>query len=241
MDSPEAATSGTLPEMQKPVLEQREGQEKREMICQRCGYVWKSLMTKRSRCCRCDKRALPPIPIEKRKKPFSDYEKRFWDRVQKTDSCWVWTGSLQQGDGGGYARIRILGVSKSAHRYSWELHCGTIPDGLEVCHHCDNPACVNPSHLFLGTHLKNMADRSRKGRHWSQRYPGLLVGANHPKSKLTTEDVSRIFQMYRSGIPGTKIAPLFQVDPSTIYDILKRKTYFNVLVDDPLPYSVRTP
>jgi hypothetical protein len=85
---------------------------------------------------------------------------RFWKKVQKTDSCWVWIGGLSHS----YGWMGINSRHVLAHRISWELHNGPIPDGLYVCHHCDNPPCVRPDHLFLGTHDDNMNDKISKGR-----------------------------------------------------------------------------
>lgn len=102
--------------------------------------------------------------------PRPSMEERFWRRVQKTDSCWTWVGSL---DGHGYGQIRASGprdvtlMILRAHRYSYELHVGPIPEGLNVCHHCDNPRCVRPDHLFVGTARDNAIDMVRKGRNWS--------------------------------------------------------------------------
>lgn len=88
---------------------------------------------------------------------------RFWLKVTKTDKCWTWIGNH---DSKGYGRIYDLRTrtKRLAHRVSWELANGLIPEGMAVCHHCDNPPCVRPEHLFLGTLDDNNKDRAAKGR-----------------------------------------------------------------------------
>jgi len=85
----------------------------------------------------------------------------FWSKVQKSDGCWTWAGATW---GRGYGAFKHEGRQVYAHRFAWEMAKGPIPAGLFVCHHCDNPLCVRPDHLFLGTHTDNMRDASRKGR-----------------------------------------------------------------------------
>lgn len=87
-------------------------------------------------------------------------EQRFWAQIEKTDSCWNWTGARNPR----YGMIKRDGRRVGAHRVSWELANGAIPQGLWVLHRCDNPRCVRPDHLFLGNRLDNMRDMGAKGR-----------------------------------------------------------------------------
>ena len=85
----------------------------------------------------------------------------FESKVNKTNSCWLWTGELSHN---GYGRFKFFNSKYQAHRITWELYRGYIPKGLLVLHECDTPACVNPDHLFLGTNLDNTLDVIKKGR-----------------------------------------------------------------------------
>lgn len=96
-------------------------------------------------------------------------EVRFWKRVATAgpDECWEWTGSRHKRGGYGQVTATINGVRRpwKAHRIAWELaNTAEVPEGLEVCHTCDNPPCCNPTHLFVGSHADNMADMKSKGR-----------------------------------------------------------------------------
>ncbi len=96
---------------------------------------------------------------------YSPLEQRFWNKVEKTESCWNWTASR---DSNGYGQINggkdRNGRHYNAHHVAWELCFGQIPKGMEICHKCDNRSCVNPTHLFLGNRSDNMQDASKKGR-----------------------------------------------------------------------------
>ena len=110
---------------------------------------------------------------------------RFWAKVDKTDSsgCWIWTGARTSA---GYGQIRIQHTAYYAHRLMWIMMRGVIPYGLEILHKCDNPPCVNPDHLFMGTQSDNILDSVSKGRF------NRPSGENHPKAKLTSTQVQEI-------------------------------------------------
>ena len=93
---------------------------------------------------------------------YDSPEVRFWMGVRSSKAgCWEWCKAR---DERGYGFIYVNGCNVRTHRYSWEIHHGEIPVGLFVCHHCDNPRCVRPDHLFVGTHKDNMQDAKKKGR-----------------------------------------------------------------------------
>lgn len=89
-------------------------------------------------------------------------EKRFWSKVDKSSTCWLWTGTTRRR---GYGLFYVGKSGKhSSHRWLYELMNGPQRKGIEICHHCDNPGCVNPTHLFAGTKSQNMQDMVKKGR-----------------------------------------------------------------------------
>lgn len=152
-------------------------------------------------------------------------EQRFWEKADKKDlnSCWLWTASSTIG---GYGRLRCKRNEKwiviSAHRYSYELHFGSISNEIQVLHTCDTPACVNPDHLFLGTHLDNMTDKRNKKRGLSAR------GENHSSAKLTENEVIEIRKNYAVGIRQAELAKKYSVAQTLISHIVTRGAWKHV-------------
>ena len=134
--------------------------------------------------------------------------------------CWEWSGSLNSN---GYGQISSGAKSEGGHaapmvasRLAWTIANGPIPEGLFVCHKCDNPPCVNPDHLFLGTPLDNAADMARKRR--------TLNGERRPQSKLTDMQVDEIRAWYKTGIISQKsLGQMYGVDASAISLIVNRR------------------
>ena len=129
------------------------------------------------------------------------------------DECWLWTAAT---GGSGYGIFSDGGRLTGAHRFSYKTHVGPIPSGMHVLHHCDTRLCVNPSHLFLGTHADNAADMVSKNRqvqgdsHWSRTQPEKLVrGDRHGRAKLTEAQVVEILSIH--GEPQAQIAKRFGV------------------------------
>jgi hypothetical protein len=154
---------------------------------------------------------------------------RFLAFIKQADSCWEWLGTKNSG---GYGSFWLDAKNQRAHRIAYTLWKGPILDGLQVCHHCDNPKCVNPEHLFVGTNLDNMLDCMHKGRH---RY--CPEDKNHlrprgPKNhaaKLTEADVRQIRERNKMGIPAHRLGPQFGVTPRAIRKVLSGKTWVHVV------------
>jgi hypothetical protein len=166
-------------------------------------------------------------PAYWRDMPFED---RFWGRVRKGPGCWVWLGSCS---GRGYGSLSFEGKrSARAHRVSWVLANGPIPDGLFVCHKCDNPPCVRLDHLFLGTHDENMTDMTDKGRRFNNFAVNVYPhpGESNGFAKLTEVEVRTIRQMYsgRGGWTFQKLADKFHVSKKLILLIVHRRAWTHV-------------
>lgn len=144
---------------------------------------------------------------------------RFWSKVDKEKSkifyegkrCWEWMGSLNTD---GYGRLWVDRDNKYAHRLSYEIAFGEIHDSLSVLHHCDNPSCIRPDHLFLGTHQDNIDDMMRKGRRvWQS-------GENGNSAKLTDAQVSEIRRLHAKGVRNTVLSEKFGIHQTYISNIV---------------------
>ena len=125
-------------------------------------------------------------------------EERFWAKVQKTDGCWLWIGATTSN---GYGCLRAKSRFLYAHRVSWEFHYGPVPEGMDVCHHCDNPPCIRPDHLFAGTDSENIKDAYRKGRK--------IPPPGHPK--VTLRQIATIRLLYAEGVRQAMIGQQFSI------------------------------
>jgi len=149
---------------------------------------------------------MPRGVYERRLTPAAE---RFEAKVEydPNSGCWLWTAALNNR---GYGQFSKDGRAVQAHRFSAEAFNGAIPEGLDVLHRCDTPACVNPAHLFLGSHRENMADMHAKGRHTQ------ACGDQTRSSRLTTAQVLEIKRALRRGEKQRDLADRYGVLSSTI-------------------------
>lgn len=157
-------------------------------------------------------------------------KERFWDKVDKSGPihptlktrCWQWTANKMKT---GYGRIKVKTGNKwsqgLAHRVAYTLMIGSVPDEIHVLHRCDNPGCVNPDHLFLGTHIENMDDKITKRRH--------PHGEKHGTARLTESDILEIRRRSSLGEPSTSIAPDFNVSDGHVRHILSGRYWKHAL------------
>lgn len=162
-------------------------------------------------------------------------EERFWQFVQKTDTCWLWTGATAPF---GYGLFGVEGKAERAHRFSWEIHNGPIPEGLFVCHHCDVPACIRPDHLFLGTDMDNVHDMISKGRNWIDD-ERRAKGERHGMAKLTEEIVLEIRTKYAENKPTfTELGKQYGLGHHAIWNIVHYKIWKQVPGPDAPPKNL---
>lgn len=188
-------------------------------------------------------------PIDRDSKLKSKAIRRFFSGIKKdsTTGCWEWSGTKNNH---GYGMMGVCTDAILVHRYSWMHHYGEIPDGLIVCHKCDNPPCANPEHLFLGTHKDNVHDKILKGRDINTRNAlkstnalktkntlrakGVLKVKDPSKArsrsdtKLTPEQVKEIKFLLRGGVKQAHVAKQFSVSRTTIMFINQGKTWGHI-------------
>lgn len=144
-------------------------------------------------------------------------------KIDEKNGCWIWFGA-KQGDGYGQLRPNFLNKKKTAaHRFAYELYYGPFDKNLYVCHKCDNPPCVNPLHLFLGTNRENMIDCVKKGRH------GQKKGELSSNAKLKEHQILEIRKLYAKGdITQPELAKMFGTTRPNINSILHRQSWKHI-------------
>lgn len=146
---------------------------------------------------------------------------RFWSKVAKGEGCWEWqAGRTPSGYGCFSTSHGRSGLSQRAHRAAWQLTYGPIPEGLRVCHACDNRACVRPDHLFLGTDAENQRDMVQKGRGRN--------GTRNGRARLTEVDIPAIRERIASGELLASIASDYGVAPGTVWFIKTRRNWKHI-------------
>jgi hypothetical protein len=153
--------------------------------------------------------------------PTIDRAEQLWSGVAiaTDDQCWEWQ-RYRHPDG--YGMLGVEGRNVYAHRQAWTLTNGEIPAGMVVCHRCDNPACCNPAHLFLGTQGDNIRDCHRKGRNRSRN----SAGAANPSARLTSRDVEAIRRLYAAGnVTQTDLAHAFHITQTQVSKIILGRSW----------------
>jgi hypothetical protein len=151
--------------------------------------------------------------------PTVEVQERFWSKVRKTDSCWLWTGGK---DKDGYGKFCPIRKGMRAHRFAWEItEHKKIPDGMCILHICDAPSCVNPAHLYLGTHADNAADRARRGRNAQGEHSGM--------AKLNEEQVRAARIAYAGeGVTLLALAQHYKISCTQAWHIVTRRQWAHV-------------
>lgn len=187
-------------------------------ICIECGKTFSTSHLPQKYCSRwCAAHSQKLKDVQKIEREFraQNFQNHFWERVDKTSDCWIWTGAITRA---GYGWVRAWGTSRLAHRVAWELTNGSIPAGIFICHKCDNRICVNPNHHFLGTDSDNMHDCSVKGRtSW---------GEKSAHAKLKSQQVMEIRKLYKLGCHSYQsIAEEFGIGMVTVANIITGVTW----------------
>lgn len=178
--------------------------------CTRCGRTRKLLRRHYCPSCYNKLRRCEELPLLARLDPVA----KFWSRVRKLPgkrACWLWTGALLAH--GGYGQLDVTGTTRRAHIFSWEAHHGVVPAGLCVLHHCDNPPCVRPDHLYLGTQQDNARDAKKRKR--------MPHGEAHHAAKLTNVAVSALRTRYAEGASMRALAQDYEVTRSAVQQIVR--------------------
>lgn len=153
-------------------------------------------------------------------------EARFWSRVDKGTDCWTWTGTTTPQ---GYGMLRLgggRGRPIGVHRVSFIIANGSIPEGLDILHRCDNPPCVRPDHLYAGTHSRNMQDTYDRGRHRSM--ADTIRGERNVNARLTDSDVIAIRAARSTGAKLAELGRVYGVDQSTIWKVVNHKAWTHI-------------
>jgi hypothetical protein len=185
------------------------------IACPNCGVTFKRdngyLRRNEVRCCSMKCRS-------EYKASNKQVSRRFWSKVDRRgdDDCWTWLGPTNDT---GYGILGFRGKQDRAHRVSYVLSCGEIPNGLHVLHSCDNPPCVNPKHLRLGTPADNAQDRAERGRYRNRGLPG----EENPNAKLTQEQVDEMRRLRAAGYLQSTLAEMFGIHQTTVSIILSGK------------------
>jgi hypothetical protein len=183
------------------------------LICEHCGKPF-CAHSPRQGCC-----SASCAQLHRAKKglnPSRPVAERFWEKVDKgagADGCWLWKERLSPGGYGLFFLSKKRGTAR-AHRVAWELTNGPIPAQIFVCHSCDNPRCVNPAHLFLGTPADNVRDRDMKGH--------TACGERTKACTLTNALVIEIRKLYAQGVRQVQIARLFGLKRERVWNIVHR-------------------